>query len=134
MILLLFALPYTTLADDGAYYTGEPRLSVLQRKKPATPTSVAISVHNFVLSASYVFDNADSKPEPLKVRLDIPAYFNGGAGNWYPDRSFPELSMSINGSPVTYVRNSTAIFGGQDYRLWTCLIQENFCQDTSCLN
>lgn len=110
--LWIFAAP--AWADDGAFYTGEPRLRMHQGRGSVKIVSAAISMDDFFVTVQYEFKNNGPEKIVLDLFLDIPPFSNRGAGNWYPDRSFSELAMSVNGETVRYQRKSIALCDGKD--------------------
>lgn len=115
MILILSMLTSRPAMADGTIYTGEPRLYFNPYGPHAQVTATTIAVDNFTVSVSYALhNNAERSYEAIGFLLDIPAFYDGGPAWEFPDRSFPELSMTLGATPIPYERKATAIFQGKD--------------------
>ena len=121
-LLVLFVHTFSSgisFADDGAMYSGDPHFSMLPRGPQLKVLAVAINVKPGSDSESmevvYRIENTAAYDVTSMITFDIPEYEAwGGAGNWYPDRSYSELTLYVNNVEVIYGRVAKAYYDGKD--------------------
>ena len=122
-ILFCVCLSLPAQADDGAMYTGDPRFTVVQqgaaiRARKATFTYSMKQLHSPSamnrLVATYVLENTSSKKENMQLIFTVPECTWAGFDNWYPDRSYSDLRLVIDGVQVPYEASRKAVRNGKD--------------------
>lgn len=108
-LLLSLCLGTTVLADDGAYYSGEPRFT-LERADVLVPEAVHIKLANMAMRVAYTLANPGDTSISSTLRFDMPEDMYRGPGDWYPQRAHPELALTFGGKELPYSRESRAWF------------------------
>ena len=124
-LLVMTAVASTACADD-AYYSGEPRLRV-EGSRSVTLLKTSIRIDNFAVTIRHYFDNHKRQQAKLSFVLEAPSFGNRGKGGMYPDSSYSDLSMTLDGKRVVYTRNARAFLQNRDVTdiLTTFAIQPN---------
>lgn len=104
----------SALADDTVVYTGEPIFKIAGGRESLKVSAVQLTIKENSVSLSYLIENTSGRDAESSVVIDIPPVLWRGAGNWYPDRSYPELQLYVNGNNVTYARKSGAFLKNKD--------------------
>lgn len=79
-----------------------------------TVSSINVSVKKETTSVRYIFFNNGEKLTSQVFSIYAKTFSWGGVGSEYPDRHFPEISMTINGKEVSRKKHVRALFDGVD--------------------
>lgn len=113
-IFIFLFLANSASADDAVVYTGEPVFKIASKNENIKISEVNLTIRDNRISLGYLIENNSDRDAKITVTIDIPPVSWRGAGNWYPDRSYSELQLYINGSNVDYTRESRAILKNED--------------------
>lgn len=113
-IMFYISLIVPVSADDEVVYTGEPVCKIISKNDSLRISEQSITIKGTQVTSSYLIKNDSDSAMEARVTIEIPPVAWRGAGNWYPDRSYSELRLYINGIKVDYTRQSRAFFQGKD--------------------
>lgn len=98
---------------ENSYYSGEPKFRVTGYNNISL-IKTSVRVENFTVSVKHAFKNKARHRAGLVFTLDAPSFANIGDGSPYPDRSYSDLLMSLDGKRVLSTKNSQALVNGRD--------------------
>ena len=113
--VVFFSFPIApAVADDEVVYTGEPVFKIISKNDSLKILEQSITIKRTQVTSSYLIENDSGNVTEASVIIEIPPVAWRGAGNWYPDRSYSELRLYINGAKVDYTRQSKAFLKDKD--------------------
>lgn len=112
-LFLLILLVSSPACGEDAYYSGEPRLRV-KGAGSVLLTKTAVRIENFNVNVKYSFKNLNKKRVPLVFSLDAPLFGNREENSAYPDRSYADLIMSLDGKRVSFSQKAAAYLNDRD--------------------
>ena len=110
---LFFILSALPARGDEAYYSGEPKLRV-GGSGNVSLLKTSIRIENFSVNVKYAFKAQGKRKSSLVFALDAPSFDNRVENSTYPDRSYADLIMSLDGKRVQYKRKTLAFVNGQN--------------------
>jgi hypothetical protein len=116
IIILVFFIIFqcdVLLADDGASYVGDPVFNILCGDVKMKLLSAHISLDEDNINIKYSFLNK-CNDDKILITIDIPPYRWEGGGNNYPDRSYSDFELLVNGNNVIYKKLQEAYYNGDN--------------------
>jgi hypothetical protein len=123
IIIIIANIQNIALANDGSAEVQNPRPTLIE------PIDFSLSSVNIIIALpndfimtpkdknfSVSYDLVRSKGGLVQSTIEfiIPSYSNNGAAWWYPDRSFQDLEIWVNGQKANRGHLSHALFGSRD--------------------
>ena len=111
-LFCIFSVTCPARAEDR-YYSGEPKLQV-EGNRSVTLIKTTVRIENFNVNVKHAFKSQSRQRIDLTFTLNAPSFGNRGDDAPYPDRSFSDLIMSLDGKRVPYTTNSKAYLNNKD--------------------
>lgn len=110
--LFFLGIAFSAYGEDS-YYSGEPRFRVTGYKNISL-LKTSVRIENFNVTVKHAFRNRARHRAGLAFTFDAPSFSSAGEGSPYPDRSYSDLLMSLDGKRVLYTKKSQAFFKDRD--------------------